>query len=296
MEKSKKSRYVVRTLKSLDRNKVVQFKQIHVDRLIKLKKFAGSFTGIGPGLDKNGTPSTGLSEDFREDGVKNTALSTGTRIGMEQLMELPEGSLKPTSPYWTQFYVRMDSETIDLDLSDDTDLLKYLFLLGQSIVANGLEEAENNADAEFVIYSKEQEAKNRVDSRSALKEAYRLSDKLDNETKLQILSVYGINADASQTNIITDKIDEKLEEDPEKFLKLAADSNLVVKSLFSRCLDKGIITAKDGSFFHNEVPLGFDKESAVVAIANNIQLTAVLKAKLSGDMDLIQEALNPSKE
>ena len=290
MASIKKSK-VIKTLKGLDRNIVINFKQIHVDRLIKLKKFSGSFTGVGPGLDRNGNPSTGLYEDFKDPNSKGPALTTGTRKGMEALLELPEGTLKPTSPYWTKYYVRMDSDTIALDLTDDTDLLKYLFLRGQNIVANGLEEIQLNSNVEFVLYSEEQEAKTRVEERSALKRAYKLADQLDNETKAQILSVYGVNVDASKPNTIANAIDEKLEADPEKFLLLAEDDNLIYRSLFSKCLDKGIITAKDGSYFHNEVSLGFDRDSTVQIIIDRPQLAAVLKAKLSGDMDLIQAAL-----
>ena len=286
----------IKTLKGLDRNLIVNFKQIHVDRLIKLKKFSGSFTGVGPGLDKNANPSTGLFENFKDPNSKGSALTVGTRRGMELLLELEEGTLKATSPYWTKYYVRMDSDTLTLDLTDDTDLLKYLFLRGQNIVADGLEEIELNSRSEFVLYSEEQEALSRVEGRSALKRAYKLADDLDIATKLQILSVYGVNVDATQTNTITNKIDEKLEADPEKFLALAEDDNLIYKSLLSKCLDAGIITAKEGSYYHNEIVLGFDKESTVKVIISKPQLAAVLKAKLSGDMELIQQSLNLNKE
>jgi hypothetical protein len=282
----------IKTLKGFDRDRVLKVKQIHVDPLIKLKKFDGAYTMIGPGLDQNGNPSTGLFEDFKVGNV----MAKGTRRQMEELLELEEGSLKANADYWRKFNIRMDSETLTLDLTDDTSLLKYLFLKGQNLVADGFKEVDTNADAEFLIFSEEQEAKTRVAERKSLKLAYRLADSLDIETKVQILSVYGVNVDASKPNTIEDKIDEKIEDDPDKFLKLANDENLIYRSLFSKCLDKGIITAKEGTFYHGEVELGYDRDSSVLAIIKSGQLKAVLKAKLSGDMDLIQSALIKAKD
>jgi hypothetical protein len=285
----------IKTLNGFDRDRVLKIKQLRVDPLIKLKKFDGSYTMIGPGLDSNGSPSTGLFEDFKTPGGSK-ALSKGTRRQMEALLEVEEGHLKPRSPYWTTFSVRMDSEILELDLNDDMGLLKYLFLKGQNIVSDGFAEAELNADGEYLIFSEDQEAKIRVSGRRSLKKAYALSDNLDIETKVQILSVFGINADASKPNIIEDKIDEKIEEDPEKFLTLANDENLIYRSLFSKCLDKGIITAKEGTFYHGEVELGYDRGTSVDAIMKSGQLKAVLKAKLSGDMDLIKSALTEARK
>jgi hypothetical protein len=282
----------IKTLKDFDRNRILKIKQLRVDPLIKLKKFDGSYTMIGPGLDKSGNPSTGLFEDYKIGKV----VATGTRRQMERLLEVEEGSLKPRAKFWTTFSVRMDSEVLELDLNDDMSLLKYLFLKSQNIVSDGFAEAEENADGEYLIFSEDQEAKIRVVGRKALKKAYALSDNLDTETKIQILSVYGINADASRPNVIEDKIDEKIEEDPEKFLALANDEDLIYRSLFSKCLDKGILTAREGTFYHGELELGYDRASSVAAIMKSGQLKAVLKAKLSGDMDLIQSALKDSKK
>lgn len=279
----------IKTLKEVDRTKVVSLKQIHADPLIKLKKFDGAFTGLGPGIDQNGNPSTGLTEDFKSLEGKGT-LTQGTRRGMEILLQLPEGTLKPQSPYWNQFYIRMDSSTIELDLSDDTSLLKYLFAKGQSIVADGLDEVETNANAEFVLFSQEQEAKVRVVKRNSLKEAYAKASELDITAQIDILAVYGINADATKPNTIIDKIDEQLEADPEKFLTLLKDTNLEYRSLVSKCLGKGILTIQDGAIYHGDFSVGYDMDSTVMAVAKDLKLQTILKAKLSGDMDLIAES------
>lgn len=280
----------VKTLQGLNRNVVVQLKQIHFDPLIQLKKYDGTHTGIGPGLDKNGFPETGLTEDYKSASSGNPV--KGTRKAMEEMLDLAEGTLKQTSDYWHKFFVRVGSDPIELDLSSPHDLLKFLFCKAQTNVADGLSEISDNSKHEFVLYSEEQEAATRVQGRQSLKKAYALSENLDQETKINILAVYGEIADATSPNAITDKIDEYIEEDPDKFLQIAEDENLVMKSLVTKCLDKGVLIMKEGAIYHGEVMVGHDKESAAGALSKDKKLTTIMKAKLSGDMDLIKEALS----
>ena len=103
--------------------------------------------------------------------------------------------------------------------------------------------------------------------------------------------MYGFNVDATEVNTIENKIMEQLERDPAAFLTLAEDSNLVFKSLVSRCLDQGILEIKDGGVKHGEMMLGHDRMSAAETVMKDEKLTAILKAKLSGDMKILQEAL-----
>lgn len=285
------------TLKDFNRNKIVNFKQIYADNLIKLKKYAETNTGFGCSLDKNGNPATGLTEDKQfKDAKGKMQVIPGTRKEMERLMGLAEGTLKNTSVYWLTWFVKTDADVLTLDLNDDHDLLKYLFLYAQSIVAVGHEEIEVNAKAEYVLYSEEQEAEVKVKGRKSLKRSYAISEKLDLETKINILAIAGFNADASAPNSIDNKIDEIIEADPEVFLKIVEDSNLIHKSLLSKAMDAGIIIVKEGNIHHNEVLLGHDHDAAASAIAKSDTLQAVLKAKLSGDMELLQKVLSESKE
>jgi hypothetical protein len=291
---------MIQTLDNLNRNKVISLKQIYSDPLIKLKKYNEAYTMIGPGLDQNGNPVTGLTEDVKGLPVKGAGIPPiipGTRKILEKELDLPEGTLKSTSPFWVTYNVRIGAEPINMDLSDPHDLLKYLFLIAQSIVANGLKEIGKDSRVEYVLFSEEQEAESRVNERKILKQAYTLSEKLDLETKVNILAVYSIIVDATNVNTIEDKIDEKIEEDPAKFLAMVKDDYLVFKSLVTKCLDKGVLIMEDGAILHGEVRVGYSKDVAAEAIAKDETLQAVLKAKLSGDMDLISVALKKqSKE
>lgn len=283
----------ITTLKGFDRNKKVTLKQIYNDPLVKLKKFSGAATSLFSGMDKNGNAATGLTENIT---IPGKPLQKGTRVQMEELLDLAPGTLKNTSKYWETYAIRIGSDPIELDLSDDTSLLKYLFLRGQSIVAEGRDELETNPYAEFILFSEEQEAANRVQGRSSRKKAYILSTELDIETKINVLNVYGIAADASKPNTIDDKIDEKIEEDADKFLQLVKDDLLVYKSLVSKCLGNGILTMDGGTIMHNEVILGLDKDESAKAVSQNPTLRAILSAKLSGDMELLQETLQSKEE
>jgi hypothetical protein len=288
---------IFESISDIDRTVIFQLKQIHSDPLIKMKKYDGAYTGIGPGLDKNGKPATGLTEDRKyripagKKGAGQIKSVIGTRAVMEKELDLPEGELKASSSFWDRYTIRVGAEPVDLDLSDPHDLLKYIVAMAQSNVANGFDEIDRNNKAEYVIYSEEQEAAVRVDSRKALKKAYKISENLDIETKINILAIYGIIANHTDINVIDDRIDDKVEENPEKFLALVNDDNLIERSMIVNALDKGILLIKDGKILHGEMVLGYDKDSATKVLAKDPTLQAIIKAKISGDMDLIKKAL-----
>lgn len=282
----------ITTLEGFDRDVTVHLKQIHADPLIKMKKYDGCTTGVGASLDRNGYPVTGLTEDYKD---ASGGVVKGTRIAMEKLLDLPEGTLKQTSPYWNSYFVRVSSDAIPLDLRNNHELLQYLYCIGQSNVANGVKDMGKDSGVEFLIYSEEQEAAQRVAGRQSLKKAYILSDKLDLDSKCQILAVYGDIVDSTNANTINDKVEERLEQDPGKFLKIAGDSLLVIRSLLSNALDKGILTKEDGAFYHGDIVVGHTEDMAVEAIAKDKTLQTILQAKLSGDMELISKALSASK-
>lgn len=279
---------MIKTLKGFNRDQRVTLKIISADPLIKLKKYVDTFTSLGAGIDKNGNPVTGLTEDVR-DGIK--VVTKGTRIPMEKELDLVEGSLKPKSVYWVTYNIRIGTDDIILDLLDPHDLMKYLFCHAQSNVANSIEDIDNNSKAEYVLFSAEQEAKVKVEARTFLKRAYILSDKLDLETKINLCNVYGLVVDATEINTIENKINEELERNPELFLKMADDENLVFRSLLTQALDKGIFDIKAGAVMHGDITVGYDKEEASKALSKDKKLTAIVKAKLTGDLDLIKEAL-----
>jgi hypothetical protein len=283
----------ITTLEGFNRDAVVNFKQIYSDPLIKLKKYDEAYTLLGASLDKNGFPATGLTEDYKEPtiGSKMPKKVQGTRRALEILLDLTEGTLKNNSSYWNTFQLRIGSEALTWNLRDNMDLLKYLFALGQSIVCDGLVNIAQDSKVEYVIFSEDQEAAGRVTGRKSLKKAYNLAEELDIETKVNILATYGILVDASNVNSIIDKIDEQIETDAEEFLIRANDGFLVTRSLVSKALDAAVLTMEDGAIYHGEVILGYDRQSAAENLAKNEVLQKIIKAKMSGDMAILKEAM-----
>lgn len=285
------------TLDGFNRNVKVYLKQVHSDPLIKMKKYDGCATKLGAGIDKNGYPVTGLTEDSTESKVDNRIPKkiNGTRKAVEKLLDLPEGSLKNTSNYYNTYFISVDSDAVEMDLSNSHDLQKYLFAIAQTNVADGLDGVSESSGIEFVLYSEEQVAKDKIEGRKSLKEAYRVSDQLDLETQIQILAVYGEIADATSPSSVLNAVEERIEEDPAKFLKIANAEDLVIRALVNKVLDKGILTVEDGAIYHGEIVVGHTKDMAVEAVSKDLRLQAILKAKLSGDMDLIRQSLTPAK-
>ena len=283
----------IASLDDLNRDHIVLVKQIASDPLIKLKKYDGATSNIGASIDRNGRAVTGLTEDRKTEAQPGKPLRTirGTRPALESLLGLPEGTLKVSAPYWNTYSVKIGADVLRLDLADDMDLLKFLFLKAQSNVAKGVNDIGRSPDIEFVMYSEEQEAVQRNKTRSTLKEAYIASSKLDLQTQIDILAVYGTIASGTKASIVQDKLDEAIEADPKKFLSILEDSNLEVRALLKKALDRGVLTAENGAINHGEVSVGYDLDNATINTAKNLKLQAIIRAKLTGDMDLISEAL-----
>lgn len=284
---------MIQTFKNFNRNKVVTIKQIYSDNLINLKKYSGTFTLLGPSIGPNGLPVTGLTENFVD---ANGQEVEGTRRALEKELDMEEGSLKAGKAFWVAHRLRVGSDPVPLNLQEPLDMLNYLMACAQSNVAIGAKERDNMSGAEYVITSDEEEASEKVVGRKSLKEAYFLSESLDLETKINILAVKGIIADATQVNVIDDKIDNLAEADPDGFIKLVKDGNLVLRALVSKALDKAILTIDNqGHIVHGEIVVGYDKESAAEAFAKDNKLVSIVRAKLSGDMDILKEVLRDQK-
>lgn len=284
---------MIQTLEGFNRNKTVTIKQIYSDNLINLKKYSGTATLLGPGIGPNGLPVTGLTENFVDAKGKEVE---GTRRTLEKELDMEEGSLKAGKAFWVTHNLRIGADPVPLNLWEPLDMLNYLMACAQSIVAIGIKERDNKSGVEFVISSDEEEAVERVVGRRSLKEAYQLTEKLDKETKINILAVKGIIADATTPGVIDDKIDNLAETDPDGFIRLVQDGNLVYRALISKALDKAILTMDKGQVMHGEIVMGFDKESAADALVKDPKLAAIIKAKLSGDMDILRDVLKEKKE
>jgi hypothetical protein len=288
---------LVQTLTGFNRNQVVFLKQIAADPLLQLKKFDGTHTGVGASIDQNGLPVTGLTEDreIPSKSGKSTITVPGTRRVLEKELSLPEGMLKQQSDYWSSYFVKVGAEDVKLDLTNPYDLQKYLFCKAQTNVADGMKEVGDRSGLEFVMYSKKQEATDKIEKRSYIKKAYALAGQLDQATMIDILSVYGEQVDSTEPNVIIARIDDRIEENPKGFLEIAEGGFLVQHSLIAKCLDAGALLKKDGAIMHGEVPLGLTPDLAAEALAKNEKLQILLKAKVSGNAELIAELSKETK-
>lgn len=284
----------LKTLKGFNRNRKVTFNKIHADPLIRMKQYSNTHVNIYAASSKNGKPATGLTEDItglRDEKSKVLPNILGTRKVLEYELGLQDGELLPQSKFWETYLVKYSGAPETLNLADPDDLLKYLFLLAQPHVSPTLAEVKNDSIYEFVISSDEQEASVKVAKKNHLKKAYVVSDSLDMETRIQLLTAYGHSVDSTQPNTIITALDEEIEADPKGFLELVEDDFLVYRALVRKCLTAGILTKADGGIKHSDFLVGIDYKTTAEAIAGNEKLEAVLKAKLSGSMDLIRETL-----
>jgi len=57
-----------------------------------------------------------------------------------------------------------------------------------------------------------------------------------------------------------------------------------------------VLTMEDGAIYHGEVILGYDRTSAAENLAKNETLQKIIKAKMSGDMDVLKAAFKAEEK
>ena len=247
-------------------NTIYTLRKIHPDTWSGIRLFVNSTEDIGPGIDDQGLPITGLTENYSQENSKgNKEIVKGTRELLEEAMGLEPGTLKKGSvqkpgEFWLKYSVKIGQGDERFDMSIPDDRLKIEFLKAQPQVAFGVKNIK--AKSEYVLFTKEEEAKKSNEAKKGKREAYKLFDELTLQDKKEILETTGIKAAGLSSDLIDDKLSDFVEEYPAKFIALAKDPSRKDKTFVRECLDKGILSLEGGAVMYNELVLGYDVESA----------------------------------
>ena len=280
----KKSRPVIASLKNFDRNRIITFKKIRSESFVNLKAFDQTNVTFYPLRDNNNNVVTGLTEDVivREKGkVKSTTI--GTRKVLEKELFLNEGELLPNSPYWDSYNVILSTlpgkeASINLDLTQGYDLLKYLFLYGRgATIATSLKEVRESAYAKYVLFSEQEESKVKNESRRSMREAYRAIDQMGVQERIDALALFGLVADSNDGDTIEDKLAEKAEESPTTFLEVIESSNVKYLGILARAMTAGVITVGQNGYAYGEVELGETKEDVATYLMEHATITEAIR-------------------
>jgi len=161
---------------------------------------------------------------FTRTGLLHTGITIEEADRLADAMHKEPKSLYPSSEFWNNYYIRVESNDVHLDTSRPEDELKYLFLKSHKWVQNGF--TDINPQARYILINFETEAKefNKVsrDKRRAMKEF----DKLSTADMKKVLRLYGQRSDNLSAELVENKLFELIEKDPEKFFTKWIDNKL----------------------------------------------------------------------
>lgn len=271
-------------------NKTYILRKINPNKWSGIRLFDFSNEDIGPAIDHQGLPITGLTEDYFEVNSKgNKELVKGTRVKLEEELGLDPGTLKrgsliKPSPFWIEFTVRIGEGDLKLREEDPMDRLKILFLKAQPQVADGSKNIK--AKSEYVIFTQEEEAVASNKAKKTKREAYTLFDKLSLEDMAEILEVTGNRPDSMSRDVIEDKLSDYMEEYPNQFVAIVKDPTRKNKSFVRKALDKGVLRFEGGAIMYGETVLGYDVDSATAKLFSD---------ELGKSLEAIKLQMNPAK-
>jgi len=254
-------------------NKTYILRKINPNSWSGIRLYHFSFEDIGPAIDDQGLPITGLTEDsFKINAKGNKESVKGTRVMLEEELGLDEGMLKKgslfkPSVFWINFAVRMGEGDERFKTDDPMSRLKIEFLKAQPQVADGSKQIK--AKSEYVLFTPEEEASSSNKSKKGKREAYQLFDKLTLDDMSEILEITGNRSGSMSRDVIEDKLSDYMEEYPTQFIAIIKDPTRKNKTFVRRCMDQGIITLDGGAVMYGETVLGHDIDSASAKLFSN---------------------------
>lgn len=257
-------------IESILGGKTYILRNINPNKWSGIKSYEFTNDDIGPDLNQQGLPVTGLTENYYETDDKGRKKEVkGTRIIMEERLgldpgTLKKGSLQKHSDFWVNYTVRYDGSDLKLDTNIPENELAVLFLKAQSVVAFGV--ANIKAKSEYVLFTKEEEAKQSNARKKTRRSAYTLFEKLTQEDMSEVLEMTGVKVASLTADVIEDKLSDYMEEYPKKFIAMVEDPSRKHKTYIRRCLDKGIMFLEDGAVMYGETVLGYDVDTAATKL------------------------------
>ncbi|HMT02056.1 MAG TPA: hypothetical protein PKD00_01890 [Burkholderiales bacterium] len=193
-----------------------------------------------------------LLEEKNRKSENELQLELAKKIGAETLDPRPENIV------WSKLVksLKVDNNDIVLDRKNAIQALQLCMLMGNNIVAlsKRFEDVHNPRliKTQYYIHNEEKETEVKLVSFDTKKEAYKLCDLLSPYAKKDILQIKGISTWNMSDNIITSKISDMVENNPEEFLSLARLENdererrsFVSELVNYRIINKG----KDGAYY-----------------------------------------------
>lgn len=200
-------------------------------------------------------------------GSRYTGLTRQQAREFEEKLGMKEGMLDPDSTYWDTFAVKVGRKDVIINTDTTEGMLQYLFLKGHKRVANGYDNVTPSTD--YVIINREAEAEKTNKANKIKRDAYRAMDKMSLEEMRKCLRVYGVKADTLSNEVVEAKLNEYVEKDPEKFLRVWVDNpNKEMNFIIEEALSKNVLRKNRSAYYFGTDIIGNGVED-VIAFLND---------------------------
>lgn len=189
-------------------------------------------------------------------GALRNPLTDSEKNFLEEYMHLQKNALSIYGDYWKNYFVRVPKEGITLNLSDPEDYIRYkVLLLNDKRIAPSVQILNNSPKAtyEFVLSSDNAEVTLAKTKMQIKKECYKWLGKYEEDYDLlkTIVETLGGRNVSHNTKLgaLQVQIGDILEEDPEKFLKVATSPLLATQVIITKGISAGAV-AKQGNYYY----------------------------------------------
>lgn len=218
-------------------------------------------------------------------GTYVNVLTNSEKEFLENYMQLEPNALsvhKKEHNFWSDSNpegvnkVTLKRQDTFLDLSEPVDYIKYKILLSnKDLICPSLEEYERKPKAtyQFVIIKEGDETKAAKTSMNYMMEAYKEYGKVEDKIDFLKVIVESLDnrpvSDTTKIEFLQAKMNEYIQADAKKFLKIIKDEYLPTKVLIRRAINAGVITRR-GNFLYlrsDGKPLCNDNEDPTLEVA-----------------------------
>lgn len=202
-------------------------------------------------IDKYNTMQTGLTPEDEE------------RLG-----KILDKDLRNTSPFWYDFQIVLGDKDLILNTDKPEDEIKYKVLCIHPKVKKSLTDV--NPYAEYVIHNEIDEARVVNTTGSVKIRAYTLFGQLSDTQKKDVLRLYpGFSrTDSLTAEVISSKLFQEVDNNPDKFVKIVEDKNREMKIFLKDLVTANILKKNKSAYKYGTDFLGHDEESTIDYLNN----------------------------
>lgn len=153
--------------------------------------------------------------------------------------------------YWEDFYVIIDKNGLELDLSKPIDYIKLKVAVLNADVAPSYKERKDKGSYKFYVMKNDEEAEIKSVKADVLKTAWKEYGKIEDSTERMrnFLLVYYIEKNDVNKKVAKNTKAEQLkawisdiiENDVNTFVKVITDENFSIKAFINECMENGLI-------------------------------------------------------